>query len=338
MEDTDRPSWFSTAFKKFRGSKRPKFQTLTNAPVHYDWRIIGQSVRGASHLRSGLPNQDAIGWDPQSGSGSELIVAVSDGHGSAKYFRSDIGSMFAVKAALSECRNLISGQPDFNNLSAIKRTAEERVPQLIVRHWERLVQEHIAANPITVEELDQAVAKATSPIDRNFLDVNPMLCYGATVLAALVTNTFALFFRLGDGDILTVFEGEEVSRPIAKPSAADSIGDDTRSLCLPNAWRDFEFAFQALSGTTPALVLVTSDGYPKSFAEDAGFLKLGSDLFELILGEGLELVNANLDTWLNDASQQASGDDISLGLIYRGPQTPSPTESRSKLEKQTGEN
>ena len=26
------------------------------------WVVFGKSVRGASHRKSGLPNQDAIGW------------------------------------------------------------------------------------------------------------------------------------------------------------------------------------------------------------------------------------------------------------------------------------
>ncbi|MFM7713741.1 MAG: protein phosphatase 2C domain-containing protein, partial [Microcystis sp.] len=58
------------------------------------WRCIGESVKGASHVRSGLPNQDAIRWFPESGIGLPLILAVSDGHGSAKSFRSDRGSRF----------------------------------------------------------------------------------------------------------------------------------------------------------------------------------------------------------------------------------------------------
>ena len=32
------------------------------------WSAVGQSVRGAAHLRTGLPNQDAIRWLPASGS------------------------------------------------------------------------------------------------------------------------------------------------------------------------------------------------------------------------------------------------------------------------------
>ena len=343
MEDFDSPSWLRNALKKMRGSPRRKksdqspepvfSEKLPNSPT-YNWRVIGRSIRGASHLRSGLPNQDAIGWVPESGTGSELIIAVSDGHGSAKYFRSDVGAAFAVQAALAEGQNLISGQPDFN-LSAIKRTAEERLPQAIVRHWERLVQEHVASNPISAEELDQAIAKSTSPVDRNTLEANPLICYGATILTAVVTNSFAVFLRLGDGDILTVFEGEEVTRPIPRLAKEESIGDDTFSLCLPNVWRDFAFSFQALSGSAPALILVTTDGYPKSFTDDAGFLKLGSDIFELIRTEGLDAVNENLESWLNEASNSGSGDDITLGLIYRGEHSTTASKSEIQPEDQT---
>ena len=62
-----------------------------------EWRAIGESVRGAAHLRSGLVNQDAFHWLPASGVGPPLILVISDGHGSAKYFRSHIGSAQAAE-------------------------------------------------------------------------------------------------------------------------------------------------------------------------------------------------------------------------------------------------
>ncbi|MDQ3699739.1 MAG: protein phosphatase 2C domain-containing protein, partial [Chloroflexota bacterium] len=64
------------------------------------WRVVGTSVRGASHRRHGLPNQDALRWWPESGLGPPLVLAVADGHGSAKCFRSDVGSRLAVAAAV----------------------------------------------------------------------------------------------------------------------------------------------------------------------------------------------------------------------------------------------
>ena len=60
------------------------------------WRVIGASVRGAAHLSSGAPNRDAIHWLPEYGAGPPVILAVSDGRGSAKCIRSDVGSRLAV--------------------------------------------------------------------------------------------------------------------------------------------------------------------------------------------------------------------------------------------------
>ena len=64
-----------------------------------EWRVMGETVPGASHLRAGIPNQDAIMQVRESGRGLPLVVSISDGHGSNKCFRSDRGSRFAVKKA-----------------------------------------------------------------------------------------------------------------------------------------------------------------------------------------------------------------------------------------------
>ncbi len=36
----------------------------------------------------------------------------------------------------------------------------------------------------------------------------------------------------------------------------------------------------------------------------------------MILEDGLEEVNQNLEAWLNETSQLGSGDDISVGIMY----------------------
>ena len=92
------------------------------------WSLIGASVRGAAHVRASLPNQDAIGvWSPAHSDRLPGIVVVSDGHGSAKCFRSDKGARRAVRAANTLIRQFLDCQFDLTNLSAIKRTAEERL-------------------------------------------------------------------------------------------------------------------------------------------------------------------------------------------------------------------
>lgn len=91
------------------------------------WRCIGHSARGSSHVRSDLPNQDAIEFFPESGRGLPLILAIADGHGSAKSFRSDIGSRIAVQTATRVLREFVReyGTEDPDRIGALARDLEE---------------------------------------------------------------------------------------------------------------------------------------------------------------------------------------------------------------------
>lgn len=278
------------------------------------WRVIGASVRGASHLRAGLPNQDAIRWWPESGTGLPLILAVSDGHGSAKCFRSDAGARYSVSASITEIERLLAGQPDPSNLSAIKRMAEERLPQAVARTWGDAVSTHLEAHPFAAEELD-ALERKEGLAARHAVEANPLLAYGATIVSVLITELFILYLQLGDGDILAVSPSGEVTKPL--PRDERLLGNETASLCSSGAWRDFRIGFQARSGIPPALILVSTDGYSNSFRDEEGFLRVGSDLLEMLRTDGVDRANADLETWLTHASQAGSGDDITLGVMCR---------------------
>jgi hypothetical protein len=279
------------------------------------WRVLGHSVRGASHLRAGLPNQDALLWWSPAGQGPPIAIVVSDGHGSEKSFRSEIGSQLAVETALELLRELLAALPRSPSLSAVKRTAEERLPQEIVRGWQAAVDAHLTSKPITDEELASVAEKRGERARREVLD-NPRLAYGATVLATLVTESFLLFVQLGDGDILVVLDSGDVVRPI--PRDARLIANETTSLCTARAWREVQLRFQASVGGLPALILLSTDGYANSFVNEAAFLKVGSDLLQILREDGADAVEENLATWLEEASVAGSGDDISLGILYRG--------------------
>jgi hypothetical protein len=95
-----------------------------------NWRTLKASVRGAAHHRTGLPNQDAVRVARANG-GLPLIVALADGHGSAKSFRSQHGARSAVTVALKVYGSLFES----DSLSQIKRWAEEQLPLELVRHW-----------------------------------------------------------------------------------------------------------------------------------------------------------------------------------------------------------
>jgi serine/threonine protein phosphatase PrpC len=300
------------------GKEQPRSQAQaqakTQAQARVQWRAVGESVQGAAHVRAGLPNQDAFRWLPASGVGPPLILAVSDGHGSPKYFRSHIGAELAVKEAVWVIQDLLDGQPDPANLSAIKRTAEDRLPREIVRRWRDAVVEHLRQMPLAVDELI-GLEQQEGAAARRKVEDDPSLTYGATVLAVLVAEEFILYLQLGDGDILIVAENGEVSRPLE--GDARLFANQTTSLCSPDAWRDFRARFQTLVDPPPALILLATDGYSNSFVSEAAFLQVGTDVLEMIRGEGLAAVEANLASWLAEASKAGSGDDITLGILCR---------------------
>ncbi|MFP4396294.1 MAG: PP2C family serine/threonine-protein phosphatase, partial [Anaerolineales bacterium] len=286
-----------------------------------EWRVLGHSVRGAAHHRSGLPNQDAIHWLPATRVGPPLILAISDGHGSAKNFRSDVGSDLAVRQTAWLIQDLVDGQPDPANLSAIKRTAEERLPQEIARQWQEAVAGHHRKNPFTPAEL-RALEEKKGVEARRQIEATPRLAYGATILCVLVTADFILYLQLGDGDILTVSAAGEVQRPL--PRDARLFANETTSLCTEDAWRDVRFRFEALFNAPPALIMLATDGYANSFVNDTAFFKVGSDLLAILREDGAQAIEANLPTWLSEASEAGSGDDITVGLLYRAPPPPPP--------------
>jgi hypothetical protein len=277
------------------------------------WRIISKSVRGASHERSGLPNQDAIMLFPISAAGSAVAVAVADGHGSAKSFRSALGARFAVDSSASLAESLLEENPPDMALSAVKRLAEDEIPKRLTRDWRRRVQEHLQQNPFTPDELGDLEARGKS--QRAEVEEDPAIAYGSTVLTVVATERYMLFWQLGDGDIVIVMPDGQAARPLPKDDLL--LGNETTSLCSSRAWRFVRVGFHALYGPVPALVLVSTDGLANSFANDAGFLQFGTDVHQLIEASGPGAVVDDLEGWLTQITERASGDDITLAIIAK---------------------
>jgi hypothetical protein len=275
------------------------------------WLVVGHSVRGATHERAGTPNQDAIHWLPESSAGLPVILAVADGHGSHKSFRSETGARLAVETAAQVISDFLHGQTQTESLSMTKRAAEEWLPTALVRRWLEAVSTHLAAHPLSANELASPLGvHSTSKQDAIS---NLPVAYGTTILAAAVAAEFILYLQLGDGEILTVSEEGEVTRPLPKDERL--FANETTSLCSPDAWRDFRVCFQVVSSAPPPLILLCTDGYSNSFHDEHGFLKVGSDILEMIRAEGMDMVRDHLESWLTESTYAGSGDDVTLGLI-----------------------
>jgi hypothetical protein len=274
------------------------------------WRVTGHSVRGATHERRGRPNQDAIHWLPQFATGLPLILAVADGHGSQRSFRSERGARLAVETAAEVISEFLAAQTQ--SMSATRRAAEEWLPVALVRRWLDAVAADLAVHPLSRDELDlPGVLPVRGAADEG--PANLQVAYGTTLLATAVTDSFILYLQLGDGEILTVSSEGEVLKPLPKDERL--FANETTSLCSEDAWRDFRVSFQVFTHAPPALILLSTDGYSNSFRDERGFLKVGPDILEMIRTVGLDTVDEQMSSWLTESTYAGSGDDVTLGLI-----------------------
>lgn len=261
--------------------------------------LLGASVQGFSHKRQNKLNQDAITWQQNLAGKLPVILAVADGHGSAKNFRSHKGSDFAVKVAINTLNEFWANIEAVDNVSSIKRLAEEKLPREIVDRWLKIVQYDLDKNPLTDSEME--------------LVGNSAVAYGSTLLAVLATDAFILFLQLGDGDMLIVSEENNVSRAIPKDPRL--IANETTSLCVPESWRDLKLAFLPVNDF-PKMILLSTDGYSNSFNDDQDFFQVAFDLRKILEEKSFEFLSSNIDSWLNETSEKGSGDDITAGIIF----------------------
>jgi len=270
-----------------------------------EWRTLTASVRGTAHERSGLPNQDAARDYPLD-AGRARLLALADGHGSAKSFRSQDGARLAVGAMRRVCGHLSALEPP----SRLKRWAEDQLPLELTRAWLDWVEHLLRSHPFTPTELDALDAQARAQVE-----AHPALAYGSTLLAVMAAPSFILYVQLGDGDILVVNADGELERPF--PRDPRLIANETTSLCSERAWNEVQIRFQTLAGAPPALILVATDGYANAFRDESGFQQAARDYWTLLRDGGESAVRPHLTACLNEASRLGSGDDVSLGLIWQ---------------------
>jgi serine/threonine protein phosphatase PrpC len=265
------------------------------------WRVFGRSVRGSSHRRRQVPNQDALGWATTAA--GQQVLAVADGHGSSACFRSETGAELAVHCAL-ELISELAGNLDFSRqfLDDVELEFKDR----LIASWREAVSKHLAENEFSPEET-LLISKRSGR--------TAFTAYGTTLLAALAGESQVFLLQIGDGDILMVSPGGRVSRPW--PRDTRLLGVETTSLCTDDAASNVRLRVEPLTPDSPQLILLCTDGYSNSFRADSGFLKVGTDLLDMIQEDGAESVEHNLESWLEEASSLGSGDDVTLGVLFR---------------------
>ena len=273
-------------------------------------------MQGASHVRAGLENQDAIGWIPAEAIGARVAVSVADGHGSPRSFRSATGARLAVEVSHGLAAELLTAPGDRGELSWVKDRLEQDAPQRIVRRWRARVEDDLARSPFTDGEF-ALLRERDGQKSQALVESDPYLAYGSTLVTAVATQSFMAFWQIGDGDVVTVSAAGGVSRPLAGDERL--IANETTSLCSSDAWRLFRVA---VFGTPAPVIMISTDGFANSFRDDEGFFRFGSDVLAMLVKDGLNAVGGSLGGWLGEMTQAGSGDDISLGIACRPSELP----------------
>ena len=262
--------------------------------------LLNESVRGYSHILKNLPCQD---FSDNYQDYKKIILTACDGHGGRIYIRSDRGSKFASDAAIKVLkkyrRNQIECMIANNNLDAIKFE--------ILCKWNELVEQDYSRNPFAEEE--------TNGLDENELfdlRLNPVLAYGSTLNAALITSKYIVCVQIGDGGMFliteqgyqTVFEEND-----------ENVANVTYSLCGDKAFNNI-FVNVFDSSDVKGVVLCT-DGVLGPYQTYSNFEEnFISPIEQTILEEG-ELAAEQIKEFITVLGEEkGNGDDVSLSICY----------------------
>ncbi len=276
--------------------------------------VAGATVRGLSHATKHMPNQDAIVRFVHDGDRPLAMVAVADGHGAGRHFRSSIGAALAVNAFASTALTTVFFDPEVNpeRIAAVFAAA-------LVNRWTTGVADYHLTYPFTRAEQTYAAQRGEAGAFRSVL-LTPLLAYGTTVLGTVVTPSHIVHVQIGDGDIIEVGQDGNVRRMFEAPWPI--LGEETDSLCMEDVATRVRVEASSRSTREFRLIMVSTDGYSKSFKTDQGFRQVASDLITMIAEHGIGHVERHMRDWLSEATSGGSGDDVTCGVIAQLPDAP----------------
>jgi hypothetical protein len=273
------------------------------------WQVSIGSARGAAHLATGLPNQDAAAYRDASTPGGAVIVAIADGHGHSRHFRSGTGSALAVDTACQVAAALTAGlarraQPGALGRAEVDAAVRAELAPALVRNWRAAVAAHLAEQPFTAEEQSRLDA----------LGDEPEIPYGATLLVVTVVAHWLICAQIGDGDMLAIRPDGQSFGPV--PAGEKLDGERTRSLCQPDALAAFRVGVHDLDTRPLVALLLATDGYGNSQTADPWQPGVGRDLARFAAEHDHGWFEQQVPGWARRcASADGSGDDTTIALL-----------------------
>ncbi len=267
------------------------------------WHVSAGTAAGAAHRAAGLPNQDSIARCTTCARGAGTVVAVADGHGHRRHFRSVHGSAFAAAAGCrvgSWLASELTGHADRSGAEAAVRSAMAG----LVREWRGAVAGHLAAAPYTAAE--QAALDSTGD--------GPDVPYGSTLLVAVVCPPWLACAQIGDGDVLAIWPDGRSVVPLPGDDRLDGV--HTTSLCQENAEEAFRVGVRDLTADPVLALLLATDGFGNSQAADPWQPGVGQDLAKLAAEHDHRWFDDQVPRWAERcASADGSGDDTTIAVL-----------------------
>jgi serine/threonine protein phosphatase PrpC len=158
------------------------------------WRLFGASVSGTSHLKTGIPCQDAHRYVVLDN--GVVIAAVADGAGSAKH--ADRGSVLAVEHAVLWLGNHLSARTSSNGIH----------------------------EPDALELLRNTACEVRASLERNVDGDDVVLSdFATTLLVCFATKSLIAACQIGDGAIVSITDGDV--QTLTQPNHGEYINETT---------------------------------------------------------------------------------------------------------------
>ncbi len=256
-------------------------------------------VHGADHIKANKICQDAAGVCERE---HFAVAVISDGHGGSKYIRSDVGSKYAVDAAIETVCAYMEDYESFT--TAIGKNADYILNQMeryFITKWNEKIEIHKDDHELTNTEreiLDKI--KDNKNIDWHSY-------YGCTVLIAVMAEGYHYGMLVGDGTFAVVSEDGAVTIPIEDPY---SVANMTSSVCDKQCKDKFQHYYEEKQ---PLSMTVSSDGLCKSFGSEESLKDYHLRLSYMM---NTEQFKVSLEKNLQNFTQKGSGDDISVATIF----------------------
>lgn len=265
------------------------------------------TVQGASHIRKKKTCQD---YSASCCNERFAIIAVADGHGDDRYFRSALGSQFAVEAAIESIREFIDCEESDRFSSKPEKTQNEVLKQLeksIIAGWNKKVKEHISTNPFLEEEpIPLSENRRENYRNGRFTET----IYGTTLLVAVVTDRYSFGMQIGDGDSTIGFDDGTYD---TIPKDESLIANITTSLCQENAIEKFHE--KVFIDKKPVFIAISTDGVLNSFKTEDHYRNFIKRVVNTFTVDDFETTKGFLEEYMHKITRDGSGDDLSVAGI-----------------------